>query len=199
MELQKNETEVNSKFQWFLFAGVIPFLFATVFALVILTIAGVNLFETAKEYGQHIPGISMLINGDKSEIDIEEKLRKDIVDLEVRNKDQVAIISKMQNEAEQNLQEQEKLQEEIDKLSLELKTLEEQKIDANQSINEIVKMFESMSAQNAANILSELNDQEVMKIMGSLSTEALGAIFEKMSPAEAAKFTEQLTKESSNQ
>lgn len=195
MKLQENESEVNSRFQWFLFAGVIPFIFATIFALVILTVAGVNVIEKAKHYGQNIPGISKLTKSDKSMVDIEEKLRNDIQDLEFRINDQVATISKLEKEAEQNKLEKEKLHAQIEKLIQDLGVLENQKKNTEQIFSGIAEMFESMSAQNAANILTELNDEEAIKIIKALSGEAVALIFENMKPAEAAKYTKQLTKD----
>ncbi|MFZ3587920.1 MotE family protein [Bacillus sp. DJP31] len=198
MELQENEPKVYNKFQWFLFAGVIPFLFAVTFALVVLTIAGVNVMDVVKKYGQHIPGISALSKSDEPEINIEEKLRKDIGDLEANATGQIATVTKLEKEAEQNLQELQNQQAQIDKLTEELIKKDALQQDTKQTLKDIATMYESMSAQNAAAILTELNDQEALKIVQSLSMEALGAIFEKMSPADAAKFTEHLTKEASS-
>ncbi len=199
MELPKNEPKVNSKFQWFLFAGVIPFFLVVSFALVILTILGVNVFDATKVYGQHIPGISMLFKNEEATISIEEKLRKDISDLESTANDQGATMTKMEKEVEQKQQEIEGLIAEIELLTKELKTKEEQQQDTKTTLIEITTMYESMSAQNAAAILTELNDEDALNIVRSLSPEALGSIFEKMIPADAAYFTEQLTQEATNQ
>ena len=57
MDKNKNEEKYN-KLQWFLMVVVIPALFAFAVAIVVASVAGINVFEKAKEFSGKIPFIS---------------------------------------------------------------------------------------------------------------------------------------------
>jgi flagellar protein FlbB len=194
VELQENESKVYNKFQWFLFAGIIPLIFAIVVSLIVFTFAGVDVVDAAKKYGQYIPGISKLIPNEEGTINIEAKLQKDVLDLEAVNKDQLASMEKLEIEIEKRQGEIDSLQAKIEKLTEELRVREEQQQETKQTLTEIGKMYESMSAKNAAAILTELNEQEALKILKILPSNSLGSILEKMAPVDAARYTELLAK-----
>ncbi|MFD1735817.1 MotE family protein [Bacillus salitolerans] len=192
MELQEKESTIKSKLQWFLFVVLIPFLFAITVALVVLTIAGVNVFDAAKQYGQHIPFVSSIIPGVEPEIDAEDKLREDLIDLEATNQDQQSQITDLKNEVEQKQAEIDTLKTEIEKLNEELLAKEEENQDTTQTKQDLAKIYESMSTKNAAAILTELQDEDALNILRTLSSAKLSAILAKMEPADAARYTELL-------
>ncbi|MBM7659361.1 flagellar motility protein MotE (MotC chaperone) [Bacillus mesophilus] len=196
MELKENESKLANKFQWFLFAGVIPLLFAVVVSAIVLTFAGYDIEGAAKKYGQFIPGVSSLIPAEEGEINLEAKLRQDVKDLEALNNEQLAIVEQLEKEAEEKEGKIIDLQTQIDRLNEELKTIDQQQQDKEQTLGGLSEIYGSMSAKNAAAILTELEDQEALTILKTLSTDTLGPILEKMEPAEAARFTELLANES---
>jgi flagellar motility protein MotE (MotC chaperone) len=168
-------------------------LFATVVGLVVLTFAGINVVDAAKKYGSNIPGISKLVAEEDKAINLEEKLRKDIVDLEATNKDQLTTIADLEKEVEKSQAEVETLQSKIDQLTEQLNMGEDQVEHSKQTMKDIAGIYESMSAKNAAAIITELQDQDAIQILQSLSSDALGEILEKMEPTEAAKYTRLLS------
>jgi flagellar motility protein MotE (MotC chaperone) len=194
MELQEEkESGILKKLQWFIFVIFIPMLFATVVGLVVLTFAGINVVDAAKKYGSNIPGISKLVAEEDKAINLEEKLRKDIVDLEATNKDQLTTIADLEKEVEKSQAEVETLQSKIDQLTEQLNMGEDQVEHSKQTMKDIAGIYESMSAKNAAAIITELQDQDAIQILQSLSSDALGEILEKMEPTEAAKYTRLLS------
>ncbi|WP_456275496.1 MotE family protein [Bacillus sp. AK128] len=196
MELQENESKLISKFQWFLFVGVIPLLFAVIVSVVVLSFAGFDVTGTALKIGQHIPGVSSLLPvEEEEEIDLEAKLRHDVEELEALNNEQLAMVEQLEKEAEIREGEITSLNAEIERLMEQLNAQEAEQQETKQTIKELSKIYESMSAKNAASILSELEDQDALTILQALSTEALGAILEKMEPADAAKYTKLLADE----
>lgn len=198
MELQEEKKSTFlSKIQWFFFVVFIPMLFAIAVALIVLTFAGVDVSGAAKKYGSHIPGISKLV-ADKDTINVEEKLRKDIDDLEATNKNQLETISDLEKKVEERDKELEKLQAEIEELTNEMNNEEENQGTSVKSEKEISKAFESMSAKNAAAIVTELQESEAVKILQALSTDTLSSILEKMDPVIAAKYTKLLSEASTS-
>jgi hypothetical protein len=76
------ERRKNNRFQWFLLIVLIPLLFAIIVTLLVSTVAGVNVFESAREYGGKVPVIgNLLIKDDKVAVD---KFEKDRIDLEAQ-------------------------------------------------------------------------------------------------------------------
>ncbi len=56
--IEEQEEKKYSKIQWFFIIIVIPALFALAVAMVVASVAGINVFEKAKEYSEKIPFIS---------------------------------------------------------------------------------------------------------------------------------------------
>jgi flagellar protein FlbB len=198
MELQENESKVTSKFQWFLFVVLIPLLFAITVALVILTISGVNVFDITKKYGQHIPFVEKFTNGTDAVVNIEEKLRVDLNNLEAKNKEQITAMTKLEKELDQRQLEIDGMKLQIERLTEELDQKEQEQQNKQKSIKEVAKIYESMSTKNAAAILTELDDDAALTILFALNNNIISSILEKMEPADAARYTELLTKNQTN-
>jgi flagellar protein FlbB len=195
LELAKeNDEKSYSKFQWFLFVILIPLLFAITLALVIMTVSGVNVFDAAKKYGEKIPGIAQLIPNEKKAS--EEILKEDLIEQKATVEEKTMEIKKLEKELENKQKEIDSLKNEIERLNAEMETKQstEQENQQGQTIEDIVKMYESMSAKSAANIIPEMSDNDAVKILSSLDSEKAAAILEKMDPANAAKYTALLTK-----
>ncbi|MBA2873990.1 MotE family protein [Thermaerobacillus caldiproteolyticus] len=194
-EIEKEE-KVN-KLQWFLFVIVIPLLFAIALTLVITTIAGVNVFDVAKKYGAKVPGVSQLVGETKTTS--EQVLKKNIVEQKATIEEQKMKIKELEKEAENKQKQIDSLKQEIERLNAELSAKQEEEAqsssnEAKQTVQDISKMYETMSPKNAAAIISEMSDGDAINILSSLSSDKAAAILEKMTPANAAKYTALLTK-----
>lgn len=184
--LQKLDNGKNSsKFQWFFFVIVIPFLFAIVIALVVMTIAGLNVFDLANQYRDKIPGVSSVIDKDVETEDSDESL----FTLKATIEDQKAEITKLQNELENKQMEIDESKIKIENLNKELTLLQEKEKEITIKLEELAKVYEAMSSKNAASIFSEMDVEETLDIIGKMNNDSRAAILEKMEPTKAAELT----------
>ncbi|MEK5391985.1 MotE family protein [Margalitia sp. FSL K6-0131] len=181
------EEKSGNKFLWFIYVVVIPLLFAIVIALIVTTIAGINVFEKAKELGEktHILSANNATNRSKAD---EDKIIS--LNAEIQNKDtQIENLQKQldsgDNEKQQLLLEQKRLQQQI-------ASLQKSQAQSTKDFKEIVSSYESMNPKNAAPIILQMKDENAVKILSKLSSEALASILEKMPADRAAKYTEML-------
>jgi len=193
-DIEEINEKKSNKFQMFLFVFFIPILFLVTVGLVVLSFAGVNVFEASKELGAKIPIISSFIAEEPAKT--EEEWEKNIIALEGEIKDREAKIEKLETEIESKEQEvarstleKEQLQQQID----ELTAIQEEN---KRAFKDIVKTYETMSAKKAAPIITAMTEQEALKILKTIKADKLAAIMESMSAEKAAKFTELLTAES---
>lgn len=75
----------------------------------------------------------------------------------------------------------------------ELTSLQSAQEETKKAVAEIVKTYDTMSAKNAAAILSEMSENEALKILAELKPAKLASILEKMEPSIASKYTELLS------
>jgi flagellar protein FlbB len=197
VELEKDEASEKSysKLLWFLFVVLIPLLFAITLTLVIMTVAGVNVLDAAKQYGEKIPGISQLIQDEQK---TSEQILKDrLIEQKATLEEKTLQVKKLEQELENKQKEIDSLKNEIERLNAEMETKQkstEAEQEQKQTMKDIVKMYESMSAKNAAQIITELSDNDAVTILSSLNSEKAADILEKMDPANAAKYTSLLAK-----
>jgi flagellar motility protein MotE (MotC chaperone) len=192
---EKEDKKVN-KFQWFIFTGLIPTLFAMLIVLIVLTFAGINVFEKAKEYGQKVPFISSLIETDAAP-SIQE-WEANMIELEGEIKDREAQLEQLQTELDGKDKEVERAKLEIEQLEIQINELMAIQEENKRAFKDIVKTYESMSAKKAAPIIAQMQEQEAVKILSNLTADSLAAVLENLEPDKAAKFTELLTNETSN-
>ncbi|MGM9924130.1 MAG: MotE family protein [Bacillus sp. (in: firmicutes)] len=188
------EGKSYSKFQWFLFAIVIPIFFAIFILLVVLTFAGKNVFDWTAKMGSKIPAISDLMADEKETAD--QDIQKVVVNLEGSLKNQEAQIAKLESIIENKDKEIPKADVEKQRLKEQIKELEAVQGDDKRAFKDIIRTYESMSAKKAAPILTALQDEEAVKILSNIKAETLAEILEQMDPADAARLTKRLTMES---
>ncbi len=194
MDSKVSAGKMYSKFQWVLFVIVIPILFTITLALVLLTIAGVNVFEYSKVITQNTPILSSYVSSDENAV-VENR---ESVELQISSlEDTIQEKEEQIAELEKNLKEKEteinSLQEELLFLEEELLVKEEEQKTYGKTIAEISKMYETMSPKNAAVIIPKLDNEEAISILSALKTETVSKILEKMDPEDAAKYTQLLT------
>jgi flagellar motility protein MotE (MotC chaperone) len=193
---EEQEEKKYGRLQWFFYVVMIPLLFAFVVALIVLTFAGINVFEAAKEFGGKIPIISNVVDKENSKSITE--LEESMVELEGEMKDKEAKISRLESQMKSKDKEIERLKLEKKQLESQIDDLVARQEENKRAFKDIVRTYESMSAKKAAPIISKMNNDEALKILTNIKSDKLAEIMENMTPEEAAKFTERLTNEREN-
>ncbi|GGJ55952.1 flagellar motility protein MotE (MotC chaperone) [Anoxybacillus voinovskiensis] len=200
----EKETELEEegkigKFKWFLFVIVIPLLFAIALALVIATVAGFNVFGAIQKYGGNIPYVSEWINGKQQST--EQILQKTMLEQKAMIDEKTQQIKKLENTIKTKQSEIDALKQEIKRLNAELTAAKQQqgtssttKNETKPTVQDVTKIYETMSPKNAAAIIPKMSDEEAVYILSALSNDTAAAILEKMTPEEAAKYTTLLAK-----
>ncbi|MFD2443524.1 MotE family protein [Bacillus sp. CGMCC 1.16607] len=194
--LEQNENKTN-RFQWFLVVVIIPLLFAITVTIIVMTIAGINVFETVNKYGQKLPFVSSYFADNDSQS--LEKLESDIVDLEASIKDGEAKIEKLESQLGNKDEEIEKYKLEKEQLEMQISELMAIQEENKRAFKEIVQTYETISAKKAAPIVVNLKEEEALKILTNVKAETLASILENMSAKDAAKYTELLTANEGNE
>ena len=188
---EEQETPKTSRFQWFIFAFLIPILFGITEALMVFTLSGNNIFETAREYSQKVPFLASVIDGDKSHS--QEVMEEQLIGLQAEVKDREARISQLESQLDSKDLELERAGLEKQRLEEEISELTAIKEENKRAFKDIVKTYENISAKKAAPILTEMKDEEAVKILSNVNSDTLAAIMEKMNPEDAARYTALLT------
>lgn len=194
--MEEEEEKKYSKIQWFLVVIVIPTLFAITVAVLVLTVAGINVFEKASEIRDKISFVPTQeeVNDKQALKEAESTLTK----LKAEIEDREAVIFKLETEIEGKDQEIVTLTLEKEQLQAQIDDLLLSQEEGQQTFKDVVNTFETISAKKAAPIIAEMSDDEALKILTSLKPDVLAAILEKMSAQDAAKYTALLTNNSSN-
>lgn len=195
------ETEGGKKhslFQWILFVVCIPLLFALTVALVVMTIAGVNVFEKAKEIAGNVPYVSEWA-GDGTVKDGKSE-REKVAELQGEIKNKEATIKKLNTDLENAKTKVEDLLTEQDRLNAQLKQLQKQQQETGESQAQkqtanIIKTYETMDEESIAGILINLTDKEAVNILKELSVEKQADVFEALESKKAAEYTNLLSNE----
>ncbi|WP_108669689.1 MotE family protein [Peribacillus acanthi] len=190
------EKKTYNKFQWFLFIVIIPLLFTVALALIVLTVAGVNVFELTKKYGSHVPFLSSHEKEDSPSI---KEFQSKIVELEAEIIDREELVSKLESIIESRESDIENLEADKQLLEEEIIQLQGAQEDNKKTLKDIIKTYETMSPKKAAPILTALTDEEAVKILSNLKADTLSSILEQMEPEDAARLTQQLTVHSENE
>jgi flagellar motility protein MotE (MotC chaperone) len=194
--LEQNESKYN-RFQWFLVVVFIPLLFAITVFIIVMTIAGKNVCETVREYGQKVPIISNFFSDENT--NSLEKLESNLVTLEASIQDREAKIEKLESQIGNKNEEIEKFQIDKEQLETQIDELMAIQEDNKRAFKDIIQTYETISAKKAAPILVNLKDEEALKILTNIKAETLASILENMTAEEAAKYTALLTAENSNE
>jgi flagellar motility protein MotE (MotC chaperone) len=189
--IEEENKEQSSRFQRVVFIIFIPLLFTITFALVIMTVAGINVFEKAQSFSSDIPFLANILpsNEAREADDLHERM----VSLQASIEDQEAKIAQLQNEVDKKDSDNEQLQATIQQQKEELEELRQIGEENKRAFKEVVNTFESMSAKSAAPVLMKMDNDEAMKILSNIKPDTLADILEKMPPEDAARYTELLS------
>ncbi|MEH6990698.1 MotE family protein [Cytobacillus firmus] len=188
---EEQETRKTSRFQWFIFAFLIPILFGITVALLVFTLSGNNIFETAKKYSQEVPFLASVFDEKNSRS--QEVMKEQLIGLQAEVKDREARISQLESELDSKELEIERAGLEKQRLEEEISELTAIKEENKRAFKDIVKTYENISAKKAAPILTEMKDEEAVKILANVNSDTLADIMEKMNPEDAARYTALLT------
>ncbi|MEK0289826.1 hypothetical protein P5F77_04980 [Caldifermentibacillus hisashii] len=190
--MEENKSGILKKLFYFV---IIPFLLILTIVLIISTASGLNIFQEAAK----IPVIGSLFSS------------KDMATTSIEEYDQQ--INKLQAQLKNQEKKVEDLQSELEKKDQEIATLQEEKknFETNQNNqaepgnenangqnetdtqwNEVIKTYEKMKPQSAANILAQMDETTALNIMTDLKEDTLARILEKMPVEKAANFTAKL-------
>jgi flagellar motility protein MotE (MotC chaperone) len=182
-ELMK-QNEKSSKFVWFLLVIAVPAVFAVTVFGIVLSFMGVNVIEEAKNTGKKIPIVKNLLNDEAPAVSVSQNTEKQWKDKFEEQEEYIKILSA-------DLQKKEK---EVTVLKSDIALLEKQVEDAETSVKadengQLKKLYEAMSAKDAAAVMSEMNNNEVLAILTLLQAESQAAILAKLDAKRAAELT----------
>ncbi|UFU01026.1 hypothetical protein KO561_08875 [Radiobacillus kanasensis] len=190
-KIEKQEKEKAGFLQW-LFIIIIPLVFAVTLTGIILTVAGVNVLDHAKNVANHIPGISSVIETEEEVKQATAKKRvednKEQVEAAVANKDEE--IETLKSNLTEKEREIDELTQELAKLSSQLEEQNNTNEEVQQNILEDVSAsFEGMDPEEAAPIISNLEVATAIRVLKNVPSEERGLILGAMEPEQAATFT----------
>ncbi|PKG25167.1 MotE family protein [Niallia nealsonii] len=197
--LEEEKKKKFNIFQRILLVVIIPILFAVVVVLLLLIYSGVDVADKGKDLVNAIPFLTS--EKASTETSTSEQTQKDaasIKKLEAKIAEQEETIANLQTEIDNKDKINKNITEEREKLQKELDALKSEQTQTKTAFDDIVKTYETMSAKNAAAIISEMGENEGLKILASVKPAELASILEKMEPSVASKYTELLADNSSS-
>jgi flagellar protein FlbB len=182
------ERNKASKLQWFLFVVVIPIIFTITLLLVILTIAGVNVWDTVGKVGSKIPVVSSFVDDptDVKEENEQEETDKLIVELEGTIKDYKAQIDSLEFDVNSKNEQLDGLNATIEDLTAKLAEKQETAHAQEESVKKLSDSISVMEPEAAGPIFESLEKPLAVQILHQIPTEQRGKIFEVMDPEIAA-------------
>jgi flagellar motility protein MotE (MotC chaperone) len=190
-ELEEKQEKKGKSFLWFLYVVFIPLLFAVTVAIIVFSIAGVNVMDVAKDFGQKIPIVGSLVQKDHQ--NASKSNDKYAIELQGQIKDREAEISQLQTQIDSRNKDIQRAQLENSRLQKEIDDMAASQAESKRALKDIIKTYETMSAKKAAPIITQMSDKEALKILSSLKPDILAAIMENMNSNDAAKYTQLLT------
>ncbi|MGE7779131.1 MotE family protein [Peribacillus sp. NPDC097264] len=195
--LDELEESKISKFQWFLVI-FIPLIFAVTVALIVFTVAGVNVMEKAKELSGEIP-FTELFEKDDEKVKPAQEIGKDskrLARLETEIKDKEKEIKKLESIIDTRDQAVEKAEAEKQQIQTQLNQLKESQDGSKRAFKDIIRTYETMAPKKSAPIITEMNDEDAVKILASMKADTLAKVLEQMPTADAVRLTKKLTESS---
>lgn len=182
METEERE---YSKFQWFIMVIFIPTVFAVILFVVVMHFIGINVVEQTQQVATNLPFVSQFVTTEEDLAEEEEQLKIDelMEAISLKERD----VQNLENQLAMYDKEIDLLEAKIDDLNQQL----EEKNNSEQGIRveyeEIARLYESMSAKNSANIISELPTQQAAEQLMYVRTSTRADILARLSPEKAAE------------
>ncbi|MBB6452922.1 flagellar motility protein MotE (MotC chaperone) [Salirhabdus euzebyi] len=149
---QIEENKGSSKLQWFLFVIVIPIVFTITLLLIVLTVAGVNVFDLAEKYGSNIPIVSLLVE----ESPEQEAEQENVTELKATIKDYEANIEILEQDVKTKEEQITELELTIAQLESDMVNKEQEEQDKEEQVKNVAKSFSQMDAKSAGPIVEKM-------------------------------------------
>ncbi|MGV2620056.1 UNVERIFIED_CONTAM: hypothetical protein N8J90_02665 [Halobacillus marinus] len=186
-KLPKQQTG-GSRFLKIFSAVVFPLLFLVVLTVIVMTLMGYNVFEQVEKYGANIPGIADTTSTDSASSEETDKLQAMLANKE-------AEIEQLKEQASAGDAEKKDMENQIVQLEKELEgTTEErgQEDVEEDSAKDIAASFQKMDPEEAAPIISTMNQDLAVQVLRLIAVEERGDILGQMDPEIAASYASAL-------
>jgi flagellar motility protein MotE (MotC chaperone) len=182
---QMEQKEKSSKLVWFLLVIVIPGIFAITVFSIVLSFMGVNVIEEAKNTGKKIPVVKDLLDDPPAEKEDSNKKKEE--QWASKFQEQEDYIKLLTSDLQKKEEEVVSLKGDV---ALLKKQVEEAETQAEKEENEkLKKLYEAMSAKDAAAVMTEMKNSEALNILTLLQAETQAAILAKLEAKRAAELT----------
>ncbi|KGP93274.1 hypothetical protein N780_10945 [Pontibacillus chungwhensis BH030062] len=187
MAISEKPKQKSSKVQWFVFVILIPLILAVTVALIIMTVAGVNIFEKTKQFADDVPRVSSLLNTEtKNESDGQT------VELQATIEDQNAQLDELKSQLTVKDEKIEELNNEINQLNQEVKDKKVSDKNQEEILTDLSSSFKKMDPEQAAAILSQLDQASSVDLLEKLPSDERGKVLAALNPEQAANLTSAL-------
>lgn len=187
----KKTDQEYSKVQWLIMVIFIPIVFAIILFSVILSFMDVDVINEGKQLASKIPFISEYVKTDEQFLEEEDQANiEELTRKIVSHEREIGLLEQQLTSKEDEVQ---SLLDEIGMLMAQLEENETAELEIITEYQELAKLYEAMSATNAANILIELPGEQAAVHLSFIKLDARAAIFAKMTPSQAAQFIAMLS------
>ncbi|MCM3652641.1 MotE family protein [Metabacillus litoralis] len=195
----ESEKQDYGKFQWFFFVILIPIIFTVTLVVIILSVAGFDVFGKSKAVLAEIPVIEKLFKDEKQDtINDREIVAQETAtqkeakkQLEQTIEEQATMIGALEKDVSMKEKEILTLNQEIKSLETQIEEIKEADLEKNSK--DIAKLYDNMSSKKAAEIIPNLNEEDAILILTSLDDRHLADILSKMAVDDAVKYTNLLS------
>lgn len=183
LEEKSAKVEKAGKVQWFLLVILVPFVFAIMLGLIIMTIAGVNVFDKAQQIGSNIPVISSVIPKDEASLEEQQ------LELKAELENKTALVNQLEGDIASKEKTIENLNSKIAELTTQLSEKDDQKKNREEVLQKLSTSFKEMEPDEAARIMENLDQNVAISVLEKLPDKERGLIFAEMNPEQAANLT----------
>ncbi|ELK44743.1 hypothetical protein M662_09205 [Bacillus sp. SB49] len=186
-KLPKQQTG-GSRFLKIFSAVVFPLLFLVVLTVIVMTLMGYNVFEQVEKYGANIPGIADTTSTDSASSEETDKLQAMLANKE-------AEIEQLKEQASAGDAEKKDMENQIVQLEKELEGTTEERGEEDveeDSAKDIAASFQKMDPEEAAPIISTMNQDLAVQVLRLIAVEERGDILGQMDPEIAASYASAL-------
>ncbi len=180
----EHEVKQAKKFQWFLFAIIVPLIFAIILTFIISSVAGVDVWQKVQDVGSKIPFIASDSDDEQEETELGH--------YEAAIKDREADIDDLQTQLKKKDDQIQELEEQIQEYESQINELNDHQINQEESVKKLTNSFKEMEPEKAADIIVEMESNHAVQVLAQLPDDTRGSILSAMEAEDAASFTNEL-------
>ncbi|KYG35055.1 magnesium transporter MgtE N-terminal domain-containing protein [Alkalihalobacillus trypoxylicola] len=189
-----NETKKKmSKFQWFMVIFIIPFVLILALAVVTLTVVEHPTIEKIKSSVTALPVVSLFFDDQAEVSELQSEEFEQLEQQLLQQQENLTLLNETIEQRDSQIAELEQELLEIGALLSEENSEDDVvQTNATNSYEEIGKLYENMSAKNAARIIAELTIDESIVHLDTISSEEQSKIISKLESEQAAEIMKRL-------